>query len=52
MFKDLKTGIIYSCRKDAVVMMGTSRYKRALAKRQFEFGYTPKEGEQVLKINY
>lgn len=48
MFKHLKTDVIYKCRKDAIVMMGTSRYRRALKNREFEWNYKLKEGENVL----
>jgi len=52
MFKHIFTGLIYNNRKEAVRVMGQSRYKRALKNGEFEFGYTPKEGEVVLKTNF
>lgn len=51
-FKHRRTGIIYACRKDAIVMMGTQRYKRALRADEFEFNYICREGEHPIKITY
>ena len=51
-FKHLPTGLIFSCRKDAVVVMGTQRYKRALRADEFEFNYICREGEHPIKITY
>lgn len=51
-FKHIATGLIFSCRKDAVVVMGTQRYKRALRADEFEFNYICREGEHPIKITY
>lgn len=52
MFKHTVTGIIYNNRKEAIRIMGTSRYRKALKNREFEFNYTPKEGESVITTNF
>lgn len=51
-FKHLRTGIIYACRKDAVVMMGTQRYRKALKADEFVFNYVCQHGEQPIKVTY
>ena len=52
MFKHVTTGIIYSNRKEAVRVMGQSRYKKALKNREFIFNYEPKEGETAINTVY
>lgn len=52
MFKHNKTGVIYTNRKDAVVMMGTARYRRALKNCEFTFNYVLQDGEQPIKMQY
>ena len=37
MFKHKKTGIKFDNRKQAVILMGQSRYRRFLKDREFEF---------------
>lgn len=49
MFKHLYSGIIYSNRKEAVRVMGQSRYRRALKNKEFEFNYALKDGEQPIQ---
>lgn len=51
-FKHIATGLIFSCRKDAVVVMGTQRYKKALRNMEFAFHYELKDGEQPIRITY
>lgn len=51
-FKHITTGLIFSCRKDAVVVMGTQRYKKALRNMEFVFHYELKDGEQPIRITY
>lgn len=51
-FKHIATGLIFSCRKDAVVVMGTQRYKKALRNMEFVFHYELKDGEQPIRITY
>lgn len=52
MFKHTFTGVIYNNRKEAVRVMGQTRYRIALKNREFEFDYKPKEGEQPIKSNF
>lgn len=52
MFKHIFTGIIYNNRKEAVRVMGQSRYKKALSNREFDFGYIPTDNESVIKTNF
>lgn len=49
-FKHIVTGLIFSCRKDAVVVMGTQRYKKALKAGEFLFNYRCEKGEEPLRI--
>lgn len=49
-FKHIATGLIFSCRKDAVVVMGTQRYKKALKAGEFLFNYRCEKGEEPLRI--
>ena len=49
-FKHVATGLIFSCRKDAVVVMGTQRYKKALKAGEFLFNYRCEKGEEPLRI--
>lgn len=51
-FKHITTGLIFSCRKDAVIVMGTQRYKKALRNMEFVFQYELKDGEQPIRITY
>lgn len=51
-FKHIVTGLIFSCRKDAVVVMGTQRYKKALRNMEFVFNYELKDGERPIRITY
>lgn len=51
-FKHIVTGLIFSCRKDAVVVMGTQRYKKALRNMEFVFHYELKNGERPIRITY
>ena len=51
-FKHIVTGLIFSCRKDAVVVMGTQRYKKALRNMEFAFHYELKDGERPVRITY
>lgn len=51
-FKHLPTGLIFSCRKDAIKVMGMHRYRKALSRREFLFHYVCKEGERPVKIIY
>lgn len=51
-FKHIATGLIFSCRKDAVIVMGTQRYKKALRNMEFVFQYELKDGEQPIRITY
>lgn len=51
-FKHIATGLIFSCRKDAVVVMGTQRYKKALRNMEFVFNYELKNGERPIRITY
>ncbi|MDD7068312.1 MAG: hypothetical protein SPH22_06035 [Prevotella sp.] len=51
-FKHITTGLVFSCRKDAVVVMGTQRYKKALRNMEFVFHYELKDGEQPIRITY
>lgn len=51
-FKHIATGLIFSCRKDAVVVMGTQRYKKALKAGEFVFHYELKDGERPIRITY
>ena len=51
-FKHIVTGLIFSCRKDAVVVMGTQRYKKALRNMEFVFNYELKNGERPIRITY
>ena len=37
MFKHSKSGIIFENRKQAVLLLGQNRYKRALRNREFEW---------------
>ena len=50
MFKDLATGLIYENRKDAVIVMGTTRYRKALKERRFIFNYQLQPGEQPVRV--
>lgn len=52
MFKHIFTGLIYNNRKEAVRVMGQSRYNRALKNREFIFYYKPTEGEKVINTNF
>lgn len=52
MFKHLKTGIIFSNRKDAIIVLGTARYRKALANREFEFSYQLKGDEKPIVVEY
>ena len=49
MFKHTFTGIIFNNRKEAVRVMGQSRYRKALKNHEFEFDYELKDGESVIK---
>ena len=49
MFKHTFTVIIYNNRKEAIRVMGQSRYKKALANREFIFNYELQEGETPLQ---
>lgn len=49
MFKHTYTGVIFNNRKEAVRVMGQSRYRKALRNHEFEFDYVPKDGETVIK---
>ena len=49
-FKHIVTGLIFSCRKDAVVVMGTQRYKKALKAGEFLSNYRCEKGEEPLRI--
>ena len=51
-FKHMGTGLIFSCRKDAIKVMGMHRYRKALSRREFLFHYVCKEGERPVKIIY
>lgn len=51
-FKHITTGLIFSCRKDAVIVMGTQRYKKALRNMEFVFNYELKNGERPIRITY
>lgn len=51
-FKHIVTGLIFSCRKDAVAVMGTQRYKKALRNMEFVFHYELKDGERPIRITY
>lgn len=51
-FKHIATGLIFSCRKDAIKVMGMQRYRKALSRREFLFHYVCKEGERPVKIIY
>ena len=51
-FKHIVTGLIFSCRKDAVVVMGTQRYKKALRNMEFVFNYELKNDERPVRITY
>ena len=48
MFKHLKTGLIYNNRLDAIITMGTSRYRKALRNKEFEWNYTLEGDESVI----
>lgn len=50
MFKDKSTGLIFENRKDAVIVMGTSRYRKALKERRFIFNYQLQPGEHPVKV--
>lgn len=52
MFKHIYTGIIYNNRKEAVRIMGQSRYKKALANKEFIFNYTPTSNEAPITTNF
>lgn len=52
MFKHTGTGLIFNNRKDAIIAMGTSRYRKALKNREFDFNYQIKDGESPVKIEY
>lgn len=51
-FKHIATGLIFSCRKDAIIVMGTQRYKKALRNMEFVFHYELKDGERPIRITY
>lgn len=51
-FKHIATGLIFSCRKDAIKVMGMHRYRKALSRREFLFHYVCQEGERPVKIIY
>ena len=51
-FKHMGTGLIFSCRKDAIIVMGTQRYKKALRNMEFVFHYELKDGERPIRITY
>ena len=38
--------------KDAIVMMGTQRYRKALKADEFVFNYVCQHGEQPIKVTY
>ena len=51
-FKHLPTGLIFSCRKDAIIVMGNQRYRKALSRREFLFHYVCKDEERPVRITY
>lgn len=52
MFKHVTTGVIFNNRKEAVKLMGQSRYKKALANHEFVFDYLMKEDELPIRSIY
>ncbi len=50
MFKHLKTGLIYNNRLDAIITMGTSRYRKALRNKEFEWNYTLEGDERPVSV--
>lgn len=52
MFKHAYSGLIYNNRKEAVRIMGQARYRKALEKGEFEFGYELKDGERSIKSKW
>lgn len=51
-FKHIVTGLIFSCRKDAIKVMGMQRYRKALSRREFVFNYVCEAGECPIRITY
>lgn len=51
-FKHIVTGLIFSCRKDAIKVMGMQRYRKALSRREFLFHYDCQEGERPVRITH
>lgn len=48
MFKHTLTGVIYNNRKECIRIMGTMRYRRALANKEFDFNYILGENEKPI----
>lgn len=48
MFKHVFTQAIFNNRKEAIRMMGQSRYRKALANKEFIFDYIPKDNERPI----
>ena len=51
-FNHIVTGLVFSCRKDAIIVMGMQRYRKALSRREFVFNYVCQEGERPIRITY
>lgn len=50
MFKHQRTGLIFNNRLDAIITMGTSRYRKALKNKEFEWNYILQGDERPVNV--